>query len=628
MSEEQNNIPASNETGTGAEPNRMLVAEEAVSLLSSDNITVNKPFTITYNGEDEITDASYATMVHNESYAYDLNFNENEATLTVPDTISAVSFIFKTEDSHDNNDGKGYLFNVLDKDGKEQPESEASKIAYAISYGDLHNLKIDTSNGYLEMEHLLENHPELQERWLQTVMFVARESDPKKAKTQANVYLSELLQQEQYDLKDYKQLGILYNALGETEKSDSIYTLALERYPDSDLAFYAIRKQFYNAESLEDKKAVFNTYQSKINSHKSGDYLLRDLAILSHNDDNMEAFHEFSNMISSNPTKASLYNSIAWPNAEKQKNLELATSLSKKAIELMKAEKKNQAEKFNYMSGNEYDEYVNYNLNMYRDTHALALFNKGDVKEAIAVQESALGKYANPEMNQRYLQFLMADEQYDVILEKAAEFIKDGRSTSTIKEYYKTAAEKSGNTLNIEQRLAALEAEAKTKQMQKLKTKLLDEEAPDFTIKDLDGQDITLSQLKGKTVVLDFWATWCGPCIASFPAMQDVVTKYENDDSVAIYFVDTFESGEDREEKVAQFIEKNEYDFQVLMDPLIEDSRKHMVAEKYGITGIPTKIIIGPSGKIKFRSVGFNGSAEQTVSEIDLMLEVINQPNM
>jgi peroxiredoxin len=105
--------------------------------------------------------------------------------------------------------------------------------------------------------------------------------------------------------------------------------------------------------------------------------------------------------------------------------------------------------------------------------------------------------------------------------------------------------------------------------------------------------------------------------------MQKIVNKYKEDESVAFYFIDTFEDGEDRLEKVSKFVRDNNYSFDVLIDPTKENGRDHLVAKNYNISGIPTKIIIGPNGKVRFKSVGYSGSAEKTVNEIDAMVELL-----
>ena len=99
---------------------------------------------------------------------------------------------------------------------------------------------------------------------------------------------------------------------------------------------------------------------------------------------------------------------------------------------------------------------------------------------------------------------------------------------------------------------------------------------------------------EGKVVLLDFWATWCGPCLSSFPKMQELVNEFENE-NVEFLFINSWESEERAEinEKVVKLLEDEGYNFNVLFDYTDE------VITSYKVRGIPSRILIDKDGNMR-----------------------------
>ncbi|ERJ57923.1 TlpA disulfide reductase family protein [Sphingobacterium paucimobilis] len=152
------------------------------------------------------------------------------------------------------------------------------------------------------------------------------------------------------------------------------------------------------------------------------------------------------------------------------------------------------------------------------------------------------------------------------------------------------------------------------------KNSMINEESLDFELMDMDGKIVRSSDYKGKILILDFWATWCGPCVNSFPGMQAAVDKYKDNPEVVFLFINTWERSEDYKEKVNAFIQEKGYRFHVVFDKM---EGAGALVEQYGITGIPTKIIIDKNGKVRFKSSGSSSVVKEIVDEISYKVDLI-----
>jgi len=266
--------------------------------------------------------------------------------------------------------------------------------------------------------------------------------------------------------------------------------------------------------------------------------------------------------------------------------------------------------------GREYEGRV-FGYAMFTADYAQLLYRKGEKAKALdlyreAMQYNQLRKDAD--LTNAYLaiaaEFLSPNE----LKKEMEQLLRNGMATADIINRLKTIyVSEKGSETGFESYMASFNSDKVKEKIELLRKTMLDETAPVFNLKDLNGNSVNLAALKGKTVVLDFWATWCGPCKAAFPAMQAMVNKYKNDPDVQFLFIDTYERGNAKEKNARDYITGQKYTFTVLMDNTDE------VVKDYNAKNIPAKFVIDKNGKLRFRAMGFSSDAD-LMEEIEAMV--------
>jgi len=140
-------------------------------------------------------------------------------------------------------------------------------------------------------------------------------------------------------------------------------------------------------------------------------------------------------------------------------------------------------------------------------------------------------------------------------------------------------------------------------------------QAPDFTLKFLDGAETSLKDYRGQVVMLNFWATWCAPCRQEMPEMQGLWQKFKDKGFVIL----AVSEDEGHEKRIQGFVKKLKLTFPILLDPQGE------VSDQYKLTGLPTTFLIDRHGKLVTTVVGLRDwRSSESVALIASLLEDVD----
>ncbi len=137
--------------------------------------------------------------------------------------------------------------------------------------------------------------------------------------------------------------------------------------------------------------------------------------------------------------------------------------------------------------------------------------------------------------------------------------------------------------------------------------------AAEFALKDLNGNTVSLSSLRGKVIFLNIWATWCEPCREEMPSMETLYGEFKSNKDFVMLAVSQDRRGKDA---VVPYIEKNGYHFRVLLDP------DNKLSDSYDVSGVPETFIIDRHGRIVAHHMGaFDWSRSDVHEALEQLLE-------
>ena len=574
-----------------------------------------------------------------------------KGTLNVPSDCGIIAVKFKSDTLVDNNKDQGYFLMFQDKD-RQGVMAPGGYAGWGLARSPKLNLNIP---GYLKFEGISDTATYY---WLsQEIAF--------NQKSKATLVMPYAIAVKNY-LKDgagaklglvlrfltrpdasedelLKARSISGNLLGNENTKDSIDKVLSARFPKGSLARLGAYKGITTHKEMADIVKASEqflvdfpvTTNAAFDAENRISYgiVYQNLVIISqYLNKNTAALTKYISFIPYETLGNLYYKIVEIPFSRKDQTPQTLYPIAEQLMKRYNYFLANKPEEYSYLTAAEWKDEVNKSRASHVfPVHISLLMTAGKNEEAMkyAVLAQSYLDYKNTTVNNEYVMLLQQKkdtESLKVVLTKALYknqstpemvgilkgiYIKEHQSEKGFEAYVESLK-------NPADKMAA-QKEAIASMMNK--------PMPAWSMKDMNDKVVNSKDLIGKTVILDFWATWCVPCKASFPGMKLAVEKYKNDPNVVFYFVDTEERTADYKAEVIQYIKDNHYPFNVLFDNKAEGAKQtgevfDRIAKAFTISGIPQKLFVDKNGNLRFISVGFNGSATALADDIENMVEL------
>ena len=545
-----------------------------------------------------------------------LNGNKLEWNLTVPDSIGYIGYAIRNANKADNNNNFGYGFNVYKK-GRPVEGTYLLQGVFNMLGGGF-GLPVNAERATELMEKDYHLYPNLMEYDLMNIQYLYALIKNKNRKVDirsvARKMFDRTLQKGVKDECIFAYLIFMYPSPSDIYKLDSIKTEILKRYPNSLSDFHKRESEIIDTDNpdkvLEMYDALLKDFPREC--EKVANRFDQILTIAYRKKKDFVSFEYHLEKLVDNPAfQAEQLNTIAWDLVTMNQELSKAKAYSERSLACMNSLLRTEKPSY-FNSQKEWDGYLSEITGNYYDTYASILYKLGNKQAAVEMQQKAveLLEGNTTDLNERLIQYLIDNSQPKDALAKAKEFMIVAKTSSRIDSLYSVAYIAANGSIK-----GLKEAKCDIKKQLK--------QAPDFSLKTLEGKSVTLSDFKNKIVVIFLCDVGQDFSIESFQGMQKSIESLKHRDDVRFIFINTFEndSAKGRFKEVMKSLEMEQARFDILLDEKIAGS--FLVGKLYDVKYVPTQIIIDKSGKIYNQRIIDYNNDEEFVTEIKSIADIL-----